>query len=98
MTVQIQDSYIVTLFETKFHKNKLEFVDAIKTLFASQTKAEQYEYGLLKAYEKGDLSIGQVADILSLSKKQTLDLLEKYKLGFVNVDSEYLDQEFKAFE
>lgn len=97
MTINIQDSYINMLFETKFHKNKLALEDEIKKLFKKQSRAEQYEYGLLKSYEKGDLSIGQVSTILNVSKNETLDLLKKYNIAFVNVDKEYLEQELSAF-
>jgi len=97
MTIQINDSYINTLFETKFHKNQMELVNEIKKLLQNQSRAEQYEYSLLKAYEKGDLSIGQVSDILSISKNETMDLLKKYDIPFINVDETYLDQEFQAF-
>jgi len=56
------------------------------------------EYNLLKAYDRGELSIGQVATILNLSKVEVIELLEKYDIPYVRVDSEYLDQEFSAFE
>ncbi len=97
MTIQLQDRYISNLFETKFHKNKAELENAIKQLFKNQSKVEKYEYGLLKAYEKGNLSIGQVSEILDLSKNETMDLLKKYNLSFINVNEEYLEQEFNAF-
>lgn len=97
MTLQINDSYINTLFETKFHKNQMELVSEIKKLFQNQSRAEQYEYSILKAYEKGDLSIGQVSEILGVSKNETMDLLKKYNVAFINVDTEYLEQEFNAF-
>jgi predicted HTH domain antitoxin len=97
MTIQINDSYINTLFETRFHKNQVELVNEIKKLFQNQSRVEQYEYSLLKAYEKGELSIGQVANILSISKNETMELLKKYDIPFINVDEIYLDQEFKAF-
>lgn len=97
MTIEINDSYINTLYETKFHKNQKELINTIKKLLQSQSKAEQYEYGLLKAYEKGDLSIGQVAQILSLSKSETMDLLKKYDIAFIDADRKYLEDEFQAF-
>lgn len=97
MTINIQDSYINMLFETKFHKNKSMLENEIKKLFQKQSRAEQYEYGLLKAYERGDLSIGQVSSILNVSKNETMDLLKKHNLSFVNADEEYLEQEFNAF-
>lgn len=59
---------------------------------------KQYEYKVLKAYEIGSLSIGQVSQILNLSKNKTMDLLKKYDIPFVNVNKEYLNQEFNAFK
>ncbi len=53
---------------------------------------------MLKAYDRGELSLGQVANILNISKSETMELLKKYDIPFVRVDSEYLEQEFGAFK
>ena len=42
--------------------------------------------------------MGQVANILNISKSETMELLKKYNIPFVRVDREYLEQEFGAFE
>ena len=95
--LQTQDSYIMTIFETKFHNDSSKFFNAVKDLFKTESKAEQQEYNLLQAYQEGDLSIGQVAKILSLTKLEVMELLEKYNIPFITVDEEYLNQEFNAF-
>jgi len=41
--------------------------------------------------------LGQVANILNLSKSDTMELLKKYNIPFIRVDSEYMEQEFGAF-
>ena len=97
-TIQIQDSFITTLLETKFYNDKSKFIEAIKELFQSKSKLETQEYNLLKAYDRGELSLGQVANILNLSKADTVELLKKYDIPFVRIDSEYLEQEFGAFK
>ena len=97
-TIQIQDSFITTLLETKFYNDKNKFIEAIKELFQTKSKLETQEYNLLKAYDRGDLSLGQVANILNISKSETMELLNKYNIPFVRVDSEYLEQEFGAFK
>ncbi len=97
-TIQIQDSFITTLLETKFYNDKNKFIEAIKELFQTKSKLETQEYNLLKAYDRGDLSLGQVANILNISKSETMELLKKYNIPFVRVDSEYLEQEFGAFK
>ncbi len=97
-TIQIQDSFITTLLETKFYNDKNKFIEAIKELFQSTSRLETQEYNLLKAYDRGELSLGQVANILNLSKTDTMALLKKYDIPFVRVDSEYLEQEFGAFK
>lgn len=97
MTVQIDDSYITTVFETKFHSDKTQLVNAIKEMFQKQSRLETQEYNLLKAYETGDLSIGQISNILNISKNETMELLEKYNIPLVDVDEAYLEQEFNAF-
>lgn len=96
-TLQFQDPYIITLLETQFHNDKTKFIEAIKEFFQNKTKVETYEYNLLKAYDRGELSIGQIATILNLSKLEVMELLEKYDIPFVRVDEEYLEQEFNAF-
>jgi len=96
-SLQTQDSYIMTIFETKFHNDKSKFFDAVKNLFKTENKAEQQEYNLLRAYQEGDLSIGQVAKILDSNKFEVMELLEKYNIPFITVDEEYLNQEFNAF-
>ena len=97
-TIQIQDSFITTLLETKFYNDKSKFIEAIKELFQSKSKLETQEYNLLKAYDRGELSLGQVANILNISKSETMELLKKYDIPFVRVDSEYIEQEFGAFK
>ena len=97
-TIQIQDSFMVTLLETKFYNDKNKFIEAIKELFQTKSKLEAQEYNLLKAYDRGELSLGQVANILNLSKSDTMELLKKYDIPFIRVDSEYIEQEFGAFK
>lgn len=97
-TIQIQDSFISTLLETKFYNDKSKLIEAIKELFQIKSKLETQEYNLLKAYDRGELSIGQVATILNLPKIEVIELLEKYDIPFIRVDSEYLEQEFSAFD
>jgi len=96
-TFKTQDSFIVTLLESKFHNDKSKFLEAIKELFQKDFKAETREYNLLKAYDIGELSIGQVSKFLNISKSETMELLAKYDIPFIRVDKEYLDQEFNAF-
>jgi len=98
MTIQIKDPFITTLFETNFYNDTSKFIEAIKELFQTKAKLEAQEYGLLKAYDRGELSMGQVATILNLSKEETMELLHKYDIPFVRVDREYLEQEFEAFK
>ncbi len=97
-TIRIQDSFIATLLETKFYNDKSKFIEAIKELFQTKSKLETQEYNLLKAYDRGELSLGQIANILNISKSETMELLKKYDIPFVRVDSEYLEQEFGAFK
>lgn len=95
--LQTQDPVILTILETKFHNDKQKFFDAVKKLFQKSNELEMQEYNLLKACEKGELSIGQVSNILNISKIEAMDLLEKYDIPFIKVDKEYLQQEFNAF-
>ena len=95
-SLQTHDSYIMTIFETQFHNDTSKFFDTVKNLFTAENKAQLQEYNLLKAYQEGDLSIGQVAKILNATKFEVIELLEKYNIPFITVDEEYLAQEFDA--
>ena len=33
-----------------------------------------------------------------MSKSEVMELLEKYDIGFITVDEEYLEEEFNAFK
>ena len=68
-----------------------------KELFQTKSKLEAQEYNLLQAYDRGELSLGQVANILNISKTKIMELLKKYDIPFICVDSEYMEQEFSAF-
>jgi predicted HTH domain antitoxin len=87
MTIQIKDPFITTLFKTNFYSDTSKFIEAIKELFQTKVKLEEQEYNLLKAYDRGELSLGQIATILNLSKVDTMELLQKYNIPFVRVDS-----------
>jgi exonuclease VII small subunit len=92
-----QDPSILEILETRFHNDKEKFVEAIKEMFQIKTKLEIQEYNLLKAYDRGELSIGQIGTILNLSKYEVIELLEKYDIPFIRVDEEYIEHEFNAF-
>ncbi len=96
-TLQIENPYIATLLETTFHNDKSRLIKAITDLFKTKSKIETQEYNLLKAYDNGELSIGQVTKYLDISKSETMELLEKYDIPFIRADKEYLDSEFNAF-
>ena len=98
MTIQIKDPFITTLFKTNFYSDSSKFIEAIKELFQTKAKIEAQEYGLLKAYDRGELSLGQVATILNRSKEETMELLQKYDIPFIRVNREYLEKEFEAFK
>lgn len=97
-TLQIEDNFMLTVLETKYHNDKAKFLKAIKTFLQTNSKAETYEYNLLTAYHNGELSIGQISKILNLSKTEILDLMQKYDIPFVEVDEQYLKHELNAFE
>jgi hypothetical protein len=93
-----QDPSILNILEIRFHNDKEKFVEAIKDMFQIKTKLETQEYNLLKSYDRGELSIGQIGIILNLSKYEVMELLEKYDIPFIRVDEEYIEHEFNAFK
>jgi hypothetical protein len=97
-TTIYQDPSILNILETRFHNDKEKFVEAIKEMFQTKNKLETQEYNLLKSYDRGELSIGQIGTILSLSKYEVMELLEKYDIPFIRVDKEYIEHEFNAFK
>jgi len=97
-TTIYQDPSILNILETRFYNDKEKFVEAIKDMFQTKTKLETQEYNLLKSYDRGELSIGQIGTILNLSKYEVMGLLEKYDIPFIRVDEEYIEHEFNAFK
>ena len=95
--LQTNDQYLETILKTKFYDDEGKFIEAIKKLFQKDDEFKIREYNLLKAYQEGELSIGQVAKYLNISKIKTMELLKKYEIPFIEVDEEYLEQEFSAF-
>ncbi len=93
-----QDPSILDILETKFYNDKEKFIEAIKEMFQIKNRLERQEYNLLKAYDRGELSIGQIATMLNLSKYEVMELLEKYDIPFIRVDEEYIAHEFNAFK
>ena len=81
-----KDPSIIEILETRFHNDKEKFVEAIK------------EYNLLKSFDRGELSIGQISNILNISKYEVMEHLEKYDIPFIRVDEEYIENEFSAFD
>ena len=59
---------------------------------------EHKEMKLLIQYDNAELSTGQVAEELGVSKSEVLDLLKKHNIPYIRADEEYIEQEFKAFE
>jgi len=39
-SLQTHDPFITTIFETKFHNDKVKFFDAVKVLFQKENKVE----------------------------------------------------------
>lgn len=97
-TTIYEDPSILNILETRFYNDKEKFVEAVKEMFQTKTKLETQEYNLLKAYDRGELSIGQIGTILNLSKYDVMELLEKYDIPFIRVDKEYIEHEFNAFK
>jgi exonuclease VII small subunit len=97
-TTIYQDPSILNILETRFHNDKEKFVEAIKEMFQTKNKLETQEYNLLKSYDRGELSIGQIGTILNLSKYEVMELLENYDIPFIRVDKEYIEHEFNAFK
>ncbi len=93
ITLQLNDTFLEEKFKIDFHHNTQRFIHTIKE--SLETK-ERTERNLLKAYSRGELSSGQVAEILNVTKYDVLELLEKYDIPYIEVDEEYLQEEIEA--
>jgi exonuclease VII small subunit len=89
MTLQINDEYLETIFKTKFNSDKNLFIQAIKELSQNIHQLEKIEYNLLKAYESGDLSIGQIAKILNTNEEEVLSLMAKNNIYLADEDYDF---------
>ena len=82
VTVQIQDSFIEQKLKTECKGNLNNFIDKIKNLF------ENEERDLAKAYERGELSTGEIAQKLGIHKEDVLELLNRYGVYYADYDLE----------
>ena len=82
----------------KYFKDYSDFLDINYTDTLHNIIKEHQEIKLLIQYDNAELSTGQIAEKLEISKSEVLDLLVKHKIPYVRVYEEYLEQEFKTIE
>jgi len=79
--VEVEKSTVVTVRLTKQNLHRIEAVRALENVDRSTLFKEFIEDGLrervLKLYQKGKLSDGRAAEILGISLREFLELLEQ---------------------
>jgi predicted HTH domain antitoxin len=96
---EAQKSSTVTVRLSKRILSRVEAVQALENIDRSTLFNELIEDGLrdrvVRLYEKGKLSAGRGAEILDISLREFLDLLE-HKSVAINYDSESIKEYLKA--
>jgi predicted HTH domain antitoxin len=97
--VEVEKSSIVTVRLSKRNLRRVEAVRALENVDRSTLFKEFIEDGLrdrvVRLYEKGKLSAGRGAEILGISLREFLELLERECVA-VNWDSEGVKEYLKA--
>lgn len=89
----IQDQFIEETVKTDYKGNIENFIQEIKKLIR-----ESKEKNLAKAYERGDLSTGEIAEKLGIHKEDVLDLLNKYDVYYADYNLEEEEKRIENFE
>ena len=96
--VQDEKSIVVTVRLSKRNLRRVEAVQALENIDRSTLVKELIEDGLryrvVRLYEKGKLSAGRGAEILGISLREFLELLEHESI-MVNWDSESIKEYLK---
>jgi predicted HTH domain antitoxin len=99
MTTETEQTSIVTLRLSKRNLGRVEAVQALEKVDRSTLFKEFIEDGLrdrvIKLYVNGKLSAGRGAEILGVSLREFLELLEKKSVA-VNWDSEAIKAYLKT--
>jgi predicted HTH domain antitoxin len=99
MTTETEQTSIVTLRLSKRNLGRVEAVQALEKVDRSTLFKEFIEDGLrdrvIKLYVNGKLSAGRGAEILGVSLREFLELLEKKSVA-VNWDSEAIKDYLKT--
>jgi predicted HTH domain antitoxin len=97
--VEVEKSSVVTVRLSKRNLRRVEAVRALENVDRSTLFKEFIEDGLrdrvVRLYEKGKLSAGRGAEILGISLREFLELLERECVA-VNWDSEGVKEYLKA--
>ena len=97
--VEVEKSTVVTVRLSKRSLRKVEAVRALENVDRSTLFKEFIEDGLqervVRLYEKGKISAGRGAEILGVSLREFLELLERKSVG-INYDSESIKEYLKA--
>ncbi len=97
--VEVEKSSVVTVRLSKRNLRRVEAVRALENVDRSTLFKEFIEDGLrdrvVRFYEKGKLSAGRGAEILGISLREFLELLERECVA-VNWDSEGVKEYLKA--
>jgi predicted HTH domain antitoxin len=99
--VEVEKSSVVTLRLSKRNLRRVEAVRALENVDRSTLFKEFIENGLqervVRLYEKGKISAGRGAEILGVSLREFLELLERKGIAFNwNIGSikEYLKEKY----
>lgn len=85
LTVQIQNPFIEQRVKKDFKGDTQKLINEIVDFLKNKEKNER---ALAKAYERGDLSTGEIAEKLEIHKEDVLELLNKYDVYYADYDLE----------
>jgi len=84
--VSISDPWFESLYEVEFNASPNKFLETFKNLWTEKRKREKRTVTLLKRYENADISVGKIAEDLSIDREEVLSLMVKYNIDLVDYD------------
>lgn len=96
-TLPMTDPWIEALYKVEFNANPTAFLEKIKKLFTEDKKREKRVIELLKQYENSEISVGKIAENLTIDKDDVLQLMKNHNIYLIDYDFEEDEQTIEKY-
>jgi len=88
MNVEINDPWFESVYKSEFNASPTKFLETFKTLLSEQHRREKKIVSLLKKYSEAKISVGKIAENLTIDRDGVLELMQKHDIYLVDYDFE----------